>query len=106
MTPEALGRMHEYIHPADPVTKCIHWSGAHNFGYPIFNLGDGPMHVSRIVLIEIGRWPDWADDGDKWHAHHTCFNGSCVNPYHLMWCTPAFHRELHQIARELDDFYE
>lgn len=106
LTPEVYEAMHEFMLPMDKLTQCKEWCGKHDqYGYPVFHIpGSRTVHVSRIVLFEIGRVPDWDRFEKRWEAHHTCFNRGCVNPYHLMWCTPKLHKELHMIANEIKSY--
>jgi hypothetical protein len=44
-------------------------------------------------MIFIGPKPQGKD------AHHTCLNGSCVNPEHLEWLTRSEHLAEHRRLR-------
>lgn len=107
MTAERLERFHAKLQPADPLTECIGWTGAHNGrGYPVFAVGRRMVIAGRIALLDIGRFPSddpRYDPGVAVEAHHTCGNPGCVNPYHLMWATRGDHREFHQALTEIID---
>lgn len=45
-------------------------------------------HASYIILR--GPRPEGKE------AHHTCLNGSCVNPDHISWLTKSEHRAEHR----------
>jgi HNH endonuclease len=75
------------------VKPCKRWEGKHNVrtGRPVDNSQHVPRIAYRVIYErEHGPIPEGCN------VHHTCHNGWCVEPSHLVALTEEEHRQQHQ----------